>query len=80
MTISSVVCRCQTRWTVNHVVDFTNGLEHCKVVIKADQEHATNGLTNQVFETRQNPTVPKECARWRLRCTSAWESEHTQDT
>ena len=26
-----------TEWTVNHAVDFVNGLTHCKVVIKADR-------------------------------------------
>ena len=38
-----------TDWTVNHVVDFTHGLEHYNVVMKSDQAHATKELINWVF-------------------------------
>ena len=33
-------------WTVNRVVDFTHRLGHYRVVVKADQEHATKEFIN----------------------------------
>ena len=59
------------------VVDIINELGHCKVVIKADQEHATKELSNWVCERTSEAHSPRMPAETRE--TKQWTSRANRE-